>query len=86
MSDSPLNQATALLHELTISNAPYQPGDCRDVADKIGARLGDLRDLIAFVLGTLESIQTEKMAAVGLPAEAHAVGSARIMLDRLLEF
>lgn len=75
---------TPLLHELSIANAPYPPTDCRDLADKIGARIGGAINRIETILGKLETIDTTILAANGLYDEAKAIGEARVLIDRLI--
>lgn len=75
---------TPLLYELSIANAPLPPEDCRDLADKIGARIGGVRHRVETALSRLETIDTTKLAAKGLYDEARAVGEARVFIDQLI--
>lgn len=75
---------TPLLHELSIANAPFPPADCRDLADKIGARIGEAVNRIETILSKLETIDTTRLAAHGLYDEATGIGEARVLIDRLI--
>lgn len=80
----PFNAALALLYELSIANAPYSPGDCRDIADKVAARIGAGISRVKTILAELGKIDTVKLASHGLYVEANAVGTARVYIDRLI--
>lgn len=47
VTDDPLNSILLLVYELSIANAPYPPADCRDIADKVAARVGEARAVVA---------------------------------------
>lgn len=82
--ETEFDAALMLLYELTIANAPFPARDCRDVADKVSSRVGNIRSQVKTILGTLEMIDTTQLAAKGLYEEATAVGNARLQIDRLL--
>lgn len=75
---------TPLLYELSAANAPLSASDCRDLADKIGSRIGGVVNRVETILAQLETIDTCKLAGSGLFDEAEAVGRARVFIDRLI--
>lgn len=47
VSNDPLNSILLLIYELSIANAPYPPADCRDIAEKVAARVAEARAVVA---------------------------------------